>query len=60
MAPNPADLAPSVHTSDISVYGTSADLMKSISGLTLAEKAVRITDENQVPLHYMSIIKYGE
>jgi fructose/tagatose bisphosphate aldolase len=48
MAPNPADLAPSVHTSDISVYGTSADLMKSISGLTLAEKAVRITDENQV------------
>jgi fructose/tagatose bisphosphate aldolase len=47
MALNPADLGQKIHKSDVPFFSARTDLMKNISGLTLDNRTVKITDDNQ-------------
>ncbi len=47
MDSNSADLGPKVHKSNVPIHSTPAELMKNVSGLTMDNQTVRITDDDQ-------------
>ncbi len=47
MVLNPDHLGPRVHRSDMAVCKTQADLLKNTSGLTVDNRTVKITDDDQ-------------